>query len=193
MSSSSQAILKQMQYSPALVQERIKSASSSRPDFADSIMRLRGAKGELSEAEIEANASAIIISGSETLVDLLCSVTYWLLRTPDVLANVTTKLPLLTRYLNEALRLYPFAPGGLERDTVAQTTLSGYAIVPNAQVSLHQYAVYTSSSNFHIPEAFCLEHWDPDVPNNPASLFYNDNREVFSPSLPASETALART
>jgi cytochrome P450 len=154
MSSSSQAILEQMQYSQALVQKRIKSASSSRPDLVDSIMRQRGTKDELSEAEIEANASVIIIAGSETPADLLCSVTYWLLRTPGVLTRVrdelqdaitcpaditfqtvTTKLPLLRACLNEALRLYPSVPGGLQRDTVAPTTLSGYTIAPNVSCS----------------------------------------------------------
>ncbi|KAF3385026.1 Cytochrome P450 monooxygenase dtxS2 [Penicillium rolfsii] len=200
MPSSSQAITEQMQYSRELVQKRIKSSSSSRPDFVDSIMRQQGTKDELSEAEIEANASVIIIAGSETPADLLCSVTYWLLRTPDVVARVrdelqnaitcpaditfqtvTTELPLLTACLNEALRLYPSVPGGLQRDTVAPTTLSGYIIAPNTEVGLHQYAAYTSSSNFHRPESFCPERWDPDVPNNPASPFYNDNREVFQP------------
>ena len=152
MSSSSQAIAQQMQYSRELVQKRIKSASSSRPDFVDSIMRQQGTKDELSDAEIEANASVIIIAGSETPADLLCSVTYWLLRTPNVFARVrnelqdaitcpaditfqtvTQGLPLLTACLNEALRLYPSVPGGLQRDTVGSATLSGYTIAPNVR------------------------------------------------------------
>ncbi|GIK01938.1 hypothetical protein Aspvir_005979 [Aspergillus viridinutans] len=203
MSTSFQAITEHMQYSRALVQKRIHSVSSSvqgRPDFVDSILRQRGTKNELSEREIEANASVIIIAGSETPADLLCAVTYWLLRTPEVLRRVreelrdaiatpaditfhavATKLPLLTACLSEALRLYPSVPGGLQRVTVSPITLLGFTIPPNTQVGLHQFAAYTSPSNFHRPESFLPERWDPKVTNNPASPFYNDNREVFQP------------
>ncbi|KAL4875196.1 cytochrome P450 [Aspergillus karnatakaensis] len=203
MSTSSQAIAEQMQYSRALVQKRIHSHSSniqSRPDFVDSIMRQRGTENELSEAEIEANASVIIIAGSETPADLLCAVTYWLLRAPDVLRRVrielqdaittpaditfqmvTTQLPLLTACMNEALRLYPSVPGGLQRVTDSPTGISGYTIPPNIQVGIHQYAAYTSPANFYLPESFLPERWDAEVNKDPASPFYNDNREAFQP------------
>ncbi|RAL12477.1 cytochrome P450 [Aspergillus homomorphus CBS 101889] len=202
-SSNSEAINEHMQYSQDLVQKRIHATSSSvqgRPDFVDSIMRQQGTKNEMSEREIEANASVIIIAGSETPADLLCAVTYWLLRTPEVLLRVrnelqdafatpaeitfdavATKLPLLTACLNEALRLYPSVPGGLQRVTEASTTLKGFTIPPYTQVGLHQLSAYTSPSNFRRPDCFLPERWNTEVPSNPASPFYNDNREVFQP------------
>ncbi|KAL5338172.1 cytochrome P450 [Aspergillus crustosus] len=193
MKTSSEAITEHMQYSRVAVQKRIHSTSSGiqgRPDFVDSIMRQHGTKDELSEAEIEANMNVIIIAGSETPADLLCAVTYWLLQTPGALRRVraeiqssfTTpaditfhtvamKLPFLSACLNEALRLYPSVPGGLQRVTPA----------PTIQVGVHQYAAYTSPTNFHQPHSFLPERWAPEVVNDPTSPFYNDNREVFQP------------
>lgn len=123
----------------------------NRDDFMDSMLRQRGEKGGLTDRELESNANILIIAGSETTATLLSGVTYWLLRTPDAMEkvvrevrstmatedditfnNVTARLPYLMACLDEAFRMYPPVPTGLQRLTPPESpiTISGYQIPP---------------------------------------------------------------
>lgn len=143
---------RQIEYSNLTVRKRLQNDLHRGPaDFMDSMLRHRGDKEkELNDKEMEANANILIIAGSETSATLLSGITYWLLRTPDTLRKVTREvrssissesditfqsvshLPYMFACLNEALRIYPPAPGGLERMTIppAPVTISGYTIPP---------------------------------------------------------------
>lgn len=143
---------RQIEYSNLTVRKRLRSTLHRGPvDFMDSMLRYRGDKEkELTDKEMEANANILIIAGSETTATLLSGVTYWLLRTPDALRKVsdevrssitsdsditfqtTSQLPYMLACLNEALRIYPPAPGGLERITIPPDSIniSGYKIPP---------------------------------------------------------------
>lgn len=143
---------RQIEYSNLTVRKRLQDDLHRGPaDFMDSMLRHRGDKEkELTGKEMEANANILIIAGSETSATLLSGVTYWLLRTPDALHKVThevrssissesditfqtvSHLPYMLACLNEALRIYPPAPGGLERMTIppAPVNISGYTIPP---------------------------------------------------------------
>ena len=143
---------RQIEYSNLTVRKRLQNDLHRGPaDFMDSMLRHRGDKEkELNDKEMEANANILIIAGSETSATLLSGITYWLLRTPDTLRKVTREvrssissesditfqsvshLPYMLACLNEALRIYPPAPGGLERMTIppAPVTISGYTIPP---------------------------------------------------------------
>lgn len=99
--------------------------SSTRPDFIDAMLN---GDEKLSLAEIESNASVLIVAGSETTATTLTAVVYYLCLYPKVLARLTEEirtnfeteaeinivnvgqLKYLIAVLDEALRVYPPAP-----------------------------------------------------------------------------------
>lgn len=122
-----------------------------RGDFIDSMNRHREEKNGLTDNEIVANASILVIAGSETTATLLSGVTYWLLRTPHAyqrvvqevrsafqseaditFRNATARLPYMLACLDEAFRIYPPVPTGLQRVTPAGelTIISGHEVTP---------------------------------------------------------------
>ncbi|KAL4980880.1 cytochrome P450 [Aspergillus desertorum] len=199
---------KQAEHSRMIVKKRLSTNIHARPDFVDSMLRSRSrshsdqekTQGALTDSEIEANSNILIIAGSETTATLLSGTTYWILRSPDVLSRVvrevrsvmtseaeitvqkvSTELPYLLACFDEALRLYPPVPTGLQRRTLAPVHISGYEIPPGTNVSVHQSAAYRSPSNFHLPDDFIPERWLPAAKNDPSSPFYHDNRAVVQP------------
>ena len=146
---------RQEEHSRLTVQKRLRRGESrGRVDFMDSMLRHKNDKDGLSDAELAANANVLIIAGSETTATLLSGLTYWLLRTPEVLVkvikevrstmateeditfhSVSTQLPYLLACLNEALRMYPPVPTGLERMTPpgGPVTIAGYQIPPQVK------------------------------------------------------------
>jgi cytochrome P450 len=142
---------RQIEYSSLTLRKRLQRALHRGPvDFVDSMLRHSGHKeNKLTDKEMEANANILVIAGSETTATLLSGVTYWLLRTPDALRKVTrevrssitsdseitfqttSQLPYMLACLKETLRIYPPAPGGLERITISPSvTISGHNIPP---------------------------------------------------------------
>ncbi|RAL15855.1 cytochrome P450 [Aspergillus homomorphus CBS 101889] len=195
---------RQDEHTRITVQKRLQhSSADDRADFMDSMLRHRGGEKEdaaLSDEELVANASILIIAGSETTATLLSGLTYWLLRSPDVLATVTAevrsvmkteaeitsaavaaKLPYLLACIEEALRMYPPVPTGLQRITLDPISISGYDIPPGTKVSVHHMSAYRSPINFHAPDRFIPERWLPDAKTNPNSPFYSDRRDVLQP------------
>ncbi|KAE8153054.1 cytochrome P450 [Aspergillus avenaceus] len=189
----------QLGHARETVQRRIHSPHP-RHDFMESMLRHRGDKDGLSDAELESNATVLIFAGSETTATLLSGVTYWLLRNPTSLEtatrevrttmknesditfqNISTQLPYLLACLDEALRMYPPVPTGLQRAVPSPMTVSGVHIPQDTRVFVHQSAAYRSALNFHQPESFIPERWLPEAKENPQSPFYNDNREAFQP------------
>ena len=87
----------------------------------------------MSLAEIESNASLLLIGGSETTATLLSGVTYYLLTNPHTLSRLTAevrsafsseaeitltsvnRLSYMLACLDEAMRMYPPVPHGLPR------------------------------------------------------------------------------
>ncbi|KAL4995183.1 cytochrome P450 [Aspergillus recurvatus] len=201
-----QAKRTQTEHSRIAVQKRLSSNTHARPDFMDSMLRSRSrndrekAQDALTNSEIEANSNILIIAGSETTATLLSGTTYWILRIPGALdrvvhevrsvmtseaditvQRVSTALPYLLACFDEAFRLYPPVPTGLQRRTLTPIQISGYEIPPGTTVSVHQSAAYRSASNFHLPDDFIPERWLPGARNDPSSPFYNDNRAVVQP------------
>ncbi|GFF24703.1 benzoate 4-monooxygenase cytochrome P450 [Aspergillus udagawae] len=192
---------KQVEHVKMIVQKRLDStAAHRRGDFMDSMIRHHGDKGELSKEELEANSNVLFIAGSETTATLLSGVTYWLLRTPEALdkatqevrsvfaseadmtfSEITLQLPYMLACLNEAFRLYPPVPGGLQRQTETLRQISGYNIPGLTKVSVHQSAAYLSPLNFHQPGQFIPERWLPEAKDEPASPFFSDKRDVVQP------------
>src|SRR5271156_4833668 len=137
-------------YTKKVVMKRVHDrALHGRPDFMDSMLKHRGEKDGLTDAELVSNSALLVLAGSETTATLLSGVTYWLLRTPEALrkvtmevrnafeseteinfTNATARLPYMLACLVEGLRIYPPVPSGLAREILpgAPTEISGYQI-----------------------------------------------------------------
>ena len=126
-----------------------------RGDFMDSMLKHRGEKDGLTDNEITSNGNILILAGSETTATLLSGVTYWLLRTPNALQevtnevrsafksenevnfyNATSRLPYLLACLEEGLRIYPPVPSGLFRWTPSGSSIeiSGHQVPENVRL-----------------------------------------------------------
>ncbi|GKZ27330.1 hypothetical protein AbraIFM66951_005108 [Aspergillus brasiliensis] len=184
---------RQDEYSWTTVQKRLHSQRDrGQADFMQSMLRYRGKKDGLTDEELAANASILVIAGSETTATLLSGLTYWLLQHPKemekvkfevrsamekeediTINNTTAKLPYMLACINEAFRMYPPIAGGLQRYIPeTPTEISGYLLPPKTKVSIHQSAAYRSPLNFHRPEEFLPERWLHQLKNDPSSPFY---------------------
>ncbi|KAJ5292005.1 hypothetical protein N7478_001256 [Penicillium angulare] len=191
---------KQVQYAKETVHKRLDNkAAYGRGDFIDSMLRNRGENYGLSDEELEVNATLLVFAGSETTATLLSGLTYWLLKSPEVFAkvtseiraipteaeinryNITNQLPYMNACIEEALRLYPPLPSGSQRRAVVPCQISGYDIPPGTRLSVHHSAAYWSPINFHEPQSFIPERWLPNVKNDPSSPFFSDRRDVMQP------------
>ncbi|KAF7505015.1 isotrichodermin C-15 hydroxylase [Endocarpon pusillum] len=193
----------QMEHAEATVRKRLNNGSlHGRGDFMDAMLRNRGGKEGLTDPELVGNAAILMVAGSETTATVLSGLTFWLLRTPAALKRVTmevrtafeseadivfssatARLPYMLACINEALRLYPPVPTGLQRLTpsTGPVRICGHEIPANTKVSVHQSAAYTSPANFHCPDLYVPERWLPEVKDDPSSPFYNDCRDVVQP------------
>ncbi|PSN70531.1 cytochrome P450 [Corynespora cassiicola Philippines] len=191
------------EYAASLAMDRIQGKEQAdRGDFMDYMLRSRGQAHQLTDPELIANSDLIMIAGSETTATLLCAVTYWLLKTPDVYKKATAevraafarceditfkeasvRLPYTLACLNEALRIFPSIPLALLRQTLpgAPTSIAGHLIPPQTRVGVHQLAAFHSPLNFHDSQSFRPERWLPDVYSDPTSPFHNDRREAHKP------------
>ncbi|RAK95680.1 cytochrome P450 [Aspergillus ibericus CBS 121593] len=193
---------KQTGHSRMTVQKRLQSQKDrGQADFMESMLRHRGEKDGLTDEELEANADIIIIAGSETTATLLSGLTYFLLQNPQAMEkvtrevrfvmqteaditvqNATANLPYMLACIDEAFRMYPPIPSGLQRITpTTPIEISGYRIAPNTKVAVHQSAANLSRLNFYQPDKFIPERWLPESKNDPSSPFFNDNRDVVQP------------
>ncbi|CCF42007.1 cytochrome P450 ClCP1 [Colletotrichum higginsianum] len=164
-----------------------------RPDLMEGLLRKKS-EWNLSLEELEANASILIVAGSETTATLLSGVTYLLLKNPEKMAalvrevrtafrseddiNLTsvTGLPYMLACLNEALRMYPPAPIGLPRTTPeGGATVLGEFIPEKTTVVIYHWAMYHNERNFKNPFLFHPERFlgDPE--------YASDRREALQP------------
>jgi cytochrome P450 len=187
----------QWAYTTEAVNKRLRDESQQgRADFIDSMTR----ENLMSYDEILANASMLVLAGSDTTASLLSGAMYWIMRTPRVMeklvAEVTTaferesditalsvvaKLPYLNAVLEESLRRYPPVPSLLARVAVEDdTVISGVHVSKGVLVSVHQSSSYWTARNFARPHEFLPERWLPEA-KEPGSEFYHDNRAVLQP------------
>lgn len=144
---------RQIEFSRATVQKRLQIEGHREcTDFIGSMLRHREEPGKgITDEELEANSNVLVIAGSGTTSSLLSGVTYWLLRTPHAMEEVTREirtamkseheitisstanLPYMLACLKEAFRMYPPAPSGQQRMTLGPepTKISGCFMPPN--------------------------------------------------------------
>ncbi|KDN68524.1 putative cytochrome P450 [Colletotrichum sublineola] len=164
-----------------------------RADLIEGLLKKRQG-WSLSLEEINANASVVIIAGSETTATLLSGVTYLLLKNPDKVRKVVREvraafgreeeidftsvngLTYMLACLDEALRMYPPIPMGLPRSVPeGGATISGEFVPEKTTVSIHHWAMYRNEKNFKNPFKFHPERFlgDPE--------YASDRREAFQP------------
>lgn len=196
---------KNFEYSADKVNRRLQ-YGTDRGDFFDKILKhgiVDDEKGYehmesgLTRKEMESNASAIVLGGSETTSTLLSGTIYLLLRNPHVMSRLlkevrstfssekeitidsVNNLTYLIAVLSESMRIYPPVPTAAPRlvpypgDTVAGKYLPG-----GTAVNIVHYAAYRYSKNFRRPLEFLPERW---LKEGMEGEFATDNREVFQP------------
>lgn len=130
----------------------------------------------LTEAQVEREASNLVVAGSDTTAVTLTYLVWILLKKPDIRRKVTEEvlklpanfsnrdveaLPYLGCVIQEALRLFGAAPGMLPR-TVPKggANLGGYVIPESITVSTHAYTLHRNASIFEHPLEFIPERWE---------------------------------
>ena len=146
--------------------------------------------------ELESTASGFVVAGSETSATLLTFATWFLLRNPTHLQNLTNEvraafesdseitmlsvnnLPYALAVLEETLRLYPpgagIPPRMTSQDGPGAAVLGKY-VPPGTVLSVSQYAAFRSLLNFCDPDSFVPERWLGDP------LYKGDNTAIFHP------------
>ncbi|KAI1155572.1 putative cytochrome P450 [Nemania diffusa] len=177
-----------------IVKEKVlqRMKSGQRPDFLDGLIRNKERLG-LDEARLVANASVLILAGSETTATLLCGATYYLTTNSEVLDKVIRevretftsdseitltsvgKLPFMLACLNEALRCYPPLMNGSPRYAPNDTIIDGKFIPKNAVLTAYQYAINHDGHYWREPTKFAPERWM-------SSPYYKDDqRDAMQP------------
>ncbi|KAH7322452.1 cytochrome P450 [Stachybotrys elegans] len=153
-------------------------------------------KENLSTKTIEAQASVLILAGSEPSAVAEVAVIHDILSHPGTyqkvrdevrslfstvdairLIDVTGQLPYLDAVLKESLRLHPPLPNGLTRWVSEKdgAFICGQHVPFGTVVSVNHYCASTSPTNFRNPEAFAPERWMGDP------KYADDNRHVVQP------------
>ncbi|KAI0396354.1 cytochrome P450 [Xylariaceae sp. FL0594] len=160
----------------ALVDKRLKNPSD-RPDFLTRMLENRD-KDSISDIQIAAHASDFVTAGSETTATVLSTITYHLLRFPDVYRKlkeeirsefqsydqINAKSTLHLKYLNaviyEGMRIYSPLPFALPRVVPeGGDTVDGHFIPGGVTVSTATVGSNNSTANFEKPFDFIPERW----------------------------------
>ena len=134
------------EYTAAVMQERL-ATKTEKKDFTSYIFRPKDEKG-LTVDEIKANASLLLLAGSETSATVLSAATYFLLTNRTALDKVcnevrgafqsegamtftsVARLPYLNAVIEESLRLHPPVPSTRERFTLPEGNFIDGHFVP---------------------------------------------------------------
>ncbi len=147
----------------------------------------------LTREEMDSNAVAFLIAGSETTATTLSGATYLLLRNPfpyaklvreirsrftsadQITTEAVNKLDYLVAVIRETLRCYPPIPTGFPR-VVPQggDHISDHFIPGGTSVYCSQHAMNHSERNYKDPEHFVPERWLGD------ERYKDDNRATWN-------------
>ncbi|KAH8881014.1 putative cytochrome P450 monooxygenase [Thozetella sp. PMI_491] len=166
-----------------------------RPDLIEGMLMERNGF-KMDYERILANASLLVIAGSETTATLLSGVTYLLLRNPDCLRKATeevrstfeldseisltsvSRLAYMLACLDEAMRHYPPIVFGMPRVAPEEgAIIAGKAVPAGNIVAVWQYAVNHLDQHFTDPMEYHPERFLGDP------KYAEDNLEVVQPFL----------
>lgn len=122
-------------------------------------------KGELlDETDVVCEATALIVAGSDTTGNTLTYLVWAVISRPDLRKALEAELsglpygygdqeledlPLLSAIIEETLRLYGAAPGGLPREVpVGGVTMAGYFIPGGTTITTQAYTIHRDEKNF---------------------------------------------
>ena len=176
-------------------------SKTDRPDIMSHIMAQteRSSSMYMTKDEIDLNAVALIIAGSESLTTILGGTVNNLLANPKTLQKLikevrtsfksekeidgtsTKSLMYLNAVLQEGMRSTPSIPDGSRRNVpTGGATICGRFVPGGTVVSIPQWSAYTSPLNFVNPLSFVPERWLPEAPSLP-SIYSRDRKEIFHP------------
>ncbi|MFC4551224.1 MULTISPECIES: cytochrome P450 [Halorussus] len=153
-------------------------ASPSERDVASVLLAARE-RGDLSNAEVRDNLTALLLAGHDTTAMALTYAWYELSRHPDVRESLveeservlgdelpdTDDLDALERTRNvvrETLRLYP-PTWAVNREALEDVTLGGYEIPAGAQLMVPQWVLHRDDRFWEDPETFDPSRWERDA------------------------------
>ncbi|KAI0532402.1 benzoate 4-monooxygenase cytochrome P450 [Xylaria digitata] len=160
----------------ALVNRRI-ARKTARKDFLTRILAQRDPY-KVSDLQLAAHASDFVLAGSETTATALSAITYYLLRTPEVMqklqseirsafksydeinSQATLHLQYMRAVILEGLRIYPPLPLGLPRVVPeGGDAVDGHFLPAGVVVYTSTVAASLDPANFAEPESFKPERW----------------------------------
>ncbi|KAH6691824.1 sterigmatocystin biosynthesis P450 monooxygenase [Leptodontidium sp. MPI-SDFR-AT-0119] len=165
--------------------------------------------GRLSDADIQREASNLIIAGSDTTAVTLTYLVWAVLKNPEVKSKLVTELsgignnpnskdtnslPYLGAIIKETLRLYGAAPGSLPRAVPrGGRTIDSYFIPEGTTVSTQAHTLHRDPRIFPSPLQFQPERWlEPTQEMKDAWLpFGGGSRVCIGLHLAQSELSLA--
>ncbi|KAK5053854.1 hypothetical protein LTR84_001816 [Exophiala bonariae] len=135
-------------------------------------------KGEqLDEIDVKLEAGALIVAGSDTTAVTLTYLVWCVLSSPELSASLCAELkglpvdysdrdledlPVLSAVIEETLRLYGAAPGGIPRQKPnGPEYLGGYLIPAGTTVTTQAYSLHRNARIFPDPLAFDHTRWLP--------------------------------
>lgn len=169
---------------------------TDRPDFVSGFLKHINQPGGITPNELYADSNIFVMAGSETSATLLAVAVFYLLRNPDKLAALQDevrgafahedeitfasigKLPYLLAVLNEALRIHPSLPAGINRFVPpGGAVIDGRFVAEGTILQVPHWPAFHLEENFKDPWKFVPERWLEPCPER----YADDNREVFQP------------
>nr|A0A484FXR4.2 RecName: Full=Cytochrome P450 monooxygenase btcB; AltName: Full=Betaestacins biosynthesis cluster protein B [Colletotrichum orbiculare MAFF 240422] len=170
----------------------------SNEDFLTAIMRCREMGIQMTDMELQSNASLLVMVGYDTTATSLSATMNLLLRHPlclqalqdelhshfsstsDMTSKPLSQLPILNGCIQESLRLFPPANGKGTNRTSPGTMIDGVYIPRGVNVSADMYTIQRSPTYWSRPNEFCPDRW---FDNGPGTEFAQDVRSSHNPFL----------
>ncbi|KAI1800361.1 cytochrome P450 [Daldinia bambusicola] len=168
--------------------------NTNRHDFMHYFLTQARKEG-LSTRTIEAQATVLILAGSETSSAAVTAAVFRVLSDSDILSKLqdeirrafadskdirlqdVLKLPYLDAVVQETLRVHPPIASGFSRWVPDRNgaVICGRHVPYGTVVTINQYCAHTSPSNFRNPMAFIPERWMGDA------KYVDDKRDAVQP------------
>ncbi|KAI0099744.1 cytochrome P450 [Nemania sp. FL0031] len=164
----------QTQFSRDQAKRRLEKTSDQRDFVSTVVSRVRN--GDISEEQLVAHSSTLVMAGGETTSTTMAAITFYLLKSPashkklaeEVRARYrtfeeiniisTSQLPYLQAVIKEGMRIYVPGPQGLPRISPGMT-VDGYFVPPGTEFYVSSWTVAHDSKYFNEPEVFKPERW----------------------------------
>ncbi|KAH7133887.1 cytochrome P450 [Dactylonectria macrodidyma] len=173
-----------MKFGDEQFEKRIKARGSDEVDAFGFLLKAgeKNPKNALSKQCLAAESRMIIIGGSDTTTVAMASCIYWLVHNENAYKKLKEecldifnsedefdsavlgdplRAPYLNACINEALRLLPPGPNGMQRvvDTPGGIVIDGKHVPEGTKISVHGWTLHHDPRNFEKPWDFIPERW----------------------------------